>query len=94
MNAGEHAIVDARETIVLRVGDAEACAYSINGVPGRQLGEAGEAVTVHIAADNYHDFLIGPASGVPEVLAIQSSTEGWTTVLERLCLIDKPAPRG
>lgn len=64
MEPGEHAIVEARENIVLRIGDAEAFAYSINGASGRQLGEPGEAVTVHITADSYHNLLTGPASTV------------------------------
>jgi cytoskeletal protein RodZ len=70
MQPGEHAVVDARERIVMRVGDAEACAYSINGAPGRRLGEAEKAVTVHIEADNYHNFLAQPVSSAPEVHAI------------------------
>lgn len=80
MEPGEHAIVEARKTIVLRIGDADAFAYSINGAPGRQLGEPGEALTVHITADDYHDLLTGPASTVRDVRAIQPLTPRWTPV--------------
>lgn len=70
MQPGERAVVEADETIVLRVGDADALAYSINGAPGRRLGESGEAVTVRITGENYQDLLTGPASST-EVAAIQ-----------------------
>ena len=81
MTPGEHAIVEARETIVLRVGDAEAFAYSINGAPGRQLGETGEAVTIHITEDNYHNLLTDPANAVRDVRAVQPSTARWAPVV-------------
>jgi cytoskeletal protein RodZ len=62
MAPGERALVEARESIVLRVGDAAAFAYWINGAPGRQLGDAGVVVTVQITTDNYHALVAGPAS--------------------------------
>lgn len=52
MQPGERALVDARTAITLRVGDAGAVAYSINGAPGPPLGRTGEAVTVRITNDN------------------------------------------
>jgi hypothetical protein len=73
MVPGEHAVVEARQAILLRVGDAEACTYSINGAPGRQLGEAGEAVTIQIMADDYHHLLSDPAGTVRDVRGIQPS---------------------
>lgn len=53
MQPGDRATVDANEEIVLRVGDAGAFGYLINGVQGRQLGQSGEAVTLHITSGNY-----------------------------------------
>jgi cytoskeletal protein RodZ len=57
MQAGERSALTVRENAVLRVGEPGAFAYSINGVPGRPLGPAGQPVTVRITAGNYLDFL-------------------------------------
>jgi transcriptional regulator with XRE-family HTH domain len=57
MNAGEHETVTARDGVTLRVGDPAAFHLSINGVPGRSLGEAGRPVTVHITPQNAREFL-------------------------------------
>lgn len=61
MQPGERAVVEARDEIVLRVGDAGTFAYWINGASGRQLGRLGEAVTIRITEDNYHTFLTSTA---------------------------------
>ena len=57
LNVGEGKHVDAKGDLVLRVGDAAACAVTINGTPARALGEAGHAVTVHLTPQNYREFL-------------------------------------
>jgi cytoskeletal protein RodZ len=57
LNAGERTHVDAKADLVLRVGDAAACAVTINGTPARALGAAGQAVTVHLTPQNYREFL-------------------------------------
>jgi len=57
LNAGERTHVNATADLVLRVGDAAACAVTINGTPARALGSAGQAVTVHLTPQNYRDFL-------------------------------------
>lgn len=57
MQAGERAALEARDDIVLRVGDAGAFVYWLNGHPGRQLGGPGEPVTIHITEDNFENFL-------------------------------------
>jgi hypothetical protein len=57
LNAGERTHVDATADLVLRVGDAAACAVTINGTPAKALGSPGEAVTVHLTPQNYRDFL-------------------------------------
>ena len=48
LHGGERRLIEARESLVLDVGDAGVCAYSINGRPGRPLGAAGEARTARI----------------------------------------------
>lgn len=57
MQPGERATVDARDEILVRVGNAGALAYLINGEPGRQLGRLGEVVTVRITKGNYDTWL-------------------------------------
>jgi cytoskeletal protein RodZ len=57
MNSGDRATVDARHEAVLRVGDAAACAFTINGRTVRPIGAAGKAVTLRITRDNYRDFV-------------------------------------
>lgn len=52
MQAGERATIDAREDVQLRVGDAGALTYFVNGAAGRPLGASGEAVTVHMTSDD------------------------------------------
>jgi cytoskeleton protein RodZ len=49
---GETSQVDARDAIDLRVGDAGAVTFLINGAPGRALGASGEVVSVHITPEN------------------------------------------
>jgi len=57
MNAGEHQTVTARDAVTLRVGDPAAFKLSINGAPGRSLGEAGRPVTVRITPQNAREYL-------------------------------------
>jgi cytoskeleton protein RodZ len=57
MDAGQTATVTIQDTLVLRVGDPGALAFSIDGAPGRSLGEAGRPVTVRLDRQNYKTFL-------------------------------------
>lgn len=57
MQGGERETIDARDELVLRVGDAGSCAFSINGSPARALGAAGQPATVQITPRNYQEFL-------------------------------------
>jgi cytoskeletal protein RodZ len=57
MAPGERATLDARDEISLRVGDAGAFVYSINGSPGRSLGGQGQVVTILITKGNYNGLL-------------------------------------
>ncbi len=52
MRPGELTLVEAQVAITLRVGDAGALAYSLNGATGQALGGAGEAVTVSLTRDS------------------------------------------
>ena len=58
MQPGEQQTIEAHDEAVLRVGDPAALAISINGMPGRSLGPAGRAVTVHITRRNYREYLL------------------------------------
>lgn len=57
MQAGERQVIEAREDVVLRVGDPAAFTFQINEMPGRPLGRMGEPITVHITPQNYHEFV-------------------------------------
>jgi cytoskeletal protein RodZ len=57
MTAGEHETVDAADEVILRIGDASTCAFSINGRVARPAGKAGQPATLHITRQNYKDFL-------------------------------------
>jgi len=57
LNSGDRTSVEAHSEVLLRVGDAAAFAFTINGVAGRSLGTAGQPVTVHLTPQNYRTFL-------------------------------------
>lgn len=63
LNAGDREHVRAQQEISLRVGDASALAYSINGAPGRALGGPAEIRDIRITPDNYNTFLDATPSG-------------------------------
>jgi cytoskeleton protein RodZ len=65
MQPGERTLIGARRAMTLRVGDAGAVAYSINGATGRPLGRDGEAVTVRIDRDNLGGLSADPARAIP-----------------------------
>jgi hypothetical protein len=65
MQAGERAQVEAHNVIALRIGDAGALAYTVNGAPGRPLGRSGEAVTIRMTIDSLESLYAEPASGFP-----------------------------
>ncbi len=55
--AGERQTIEARSEIVLRIGDPDRFAFSINGSAGRLPGRAGQPTTVRITPRNYRAFL-------------------------------------
>ena len=57
MQPGERERIEAREEVVLNVGDAGAFAFTLNGQTGVRLGAAGEGVTAHINRENFRDYL-------------------------------------
>ena len=57
MNAGELQSVTVRDDLMLRVGDPGAFAFSIDGVPGRPFGRAGQPAWIRINLENYQTFL-------------------------------------
>jgi hypothetical protein len=65
MNAGDREVVDANDEATLRVGDAAACAFSINGAAARPVGAAaGQPATFHITRANYQEFVARPAAAM------------------------------
>lgn len=56
LEAGEAVDVAANEQLVLRVGDAGTFSYTLNGLPGRPIGDRGQPVTVTITRDNVETF--------------------------------------
>ena len=58
MQPGEREVFEAREGIVLSVGDAGAFAFTLNQQPGRRLGQSGEVVTARINHDNIGNYVV------------------------------------
>jgi cytoskeletal protein RodZ len=57
LEAGDQREVDVHGRVSLTVGDAGAFSYSINGLPARPLGGAGEVITVVFTAQTYKWYL-------------------------------------
>ena len=57
MDAGQLETFTVRDDVMLRVGDPGAFAFTIDGVPGRQVGEPGSPAWVRINRQNYKSFL-------------------------------------
>jgi cytoskeleton protein RodZ len=57
LQAGDTRIVEAKDELVLRVGDPATLSMMINGRPARSLGRPAEAVTVQINKENFGEFL-------------------------------------
>jgi cytoskeleton protein RodZ len=53
---GERVSIKAANTLAFRVGDASAFTYSINGVPGKPIGGAGEVRDLEITRQNFRSF--------------------------------------
>ncbi|MEE2638630.1 MAG: RodZ domain-containing protein [Acidobacteriota bacterium] len=57
LSAGEEELYEAKDEIVLTIGDAGAFSFSLNQQTGRPLGGAGEVVTARINLDNFQNYL-------------------------------------
>jgi hypothetical protein len=57
MLPGEKVVREVRDAVVIEVGDAGAFAFSIDGRPGKSLGDAGQAGTARITKDTMSQFL-------------------------------------
>lgn len=57
LNAGEREAHDIREGAVLRIGNAGAMSFTINGRASKPLGEPGNPETIRITRDNFKEFL-------------------------------------
>lgn len=55
--AGERETVVVSRTAVLTVGDAGACAFSLNGRPARPLGKSGQVRTARISPQTMDEYL-------------------------------------
>jgi cytoskeletal protein RodZ len=60
LQAGQAEVVDARQSMVLRAGNAGALNWTINGAVGRPLGSSGQVVTVRVDLENFRSFLALP----------------------------------
>jgi hypothetical protein len=74
LHRGDRVTVIAREELILRVGDPEMFAYTLNGVLGSPLGQPGIPVTIEITENNYQAFLAGSAPEPGEQAALASVT--------------------
>jgi hypothetical protein len=57
LNKGERLTLEAREDLALRIGDAGNFRFTVNGIPGRRLGDAGDDLTVHLTPTNFRKFV-------------------------------------
>jgi cytoskeletal protein RodZ len=57
LNKGERVTLQAHDELVLRIGDAGAFRFNINGIPGRRLGDAGDDLTLRLTPSNFRNYL-------------------------------------
>lgn len=57
LNKGERLTLEAREELALRIGDAGNFRFTVNGMPGRRLGDPGDDLTVHLTPTNFRKFV-------------------------------------
>lgn len=58
LQPGEHADLQAENSIVLKVGNAGALTFTLNGVAGRSLGASGHVVTERIDRTNLESYIL------------------------------------
>jgi hypothetical protein len=57
MLAGEKEVRDVRDTAVIEIGNAGAFAFSIDGRPGKTLGEQGQVRTARITRNSVKEYV-------------------------------------
>jgi len=57
MQQGEREVRQVQDAVVIEVGDAGAFAFSIDGKPGKSLGDAGQVRTARITKDTIAEYL-------------------------------------
>jgi cytoskeletal protein RodZ len=57
MQPGERVVHEVRNSAVIEVGDAGAFAFSVNGRPGKSLGETGQVKTARLTKDTLADLV-------------------------------------
>ena len=57
LNKGERLTLEAREELALRIGDVGNFQFSINGIPGRRLGDRGDDLTLRLTPSNFRKFV-------------------------------------
>lgn len=57
LGAGDHESFEARRDLQLKIGDAAAIRWTINGEPARPLGPAGQVANVHLTPATYKDYV-------------------------------------
>lgn len=60
LEPGSPLVIEAAREIELRVGNAGAVRFSINGHPGRPLGSSGQVVNLRITPETYRDLVQMP----------------------------------
>jgi cytoskeleton protein RodZ len=58
LGPGDRRTVESASDVTLRVGDAAAFAFSINGKHAKVPGTPGQAVTIRVTKENYQQFLV------------------------------------
>jgi cytoskeleton protein RodZ len=93
---GENVVVEGHDEIVLRVGNAGACRYSINGLPSRPPEHPGGAVTIRFIGEN-RDTIV-PKTGDRDsnrsaARAVSRSDRPVTTIVGASATTTEEAPR-
>ena len=57
LEKGDRVRFEARDALPIRIGDPQMFSYTVNGRPGRSLGESGQPITVRITPQNHDSFV-------------------------------------
>lgn len=71
LRRGERAAIAVHRELTLKVGDAGAFQYMINGVPGIPLGPPAAVRVLHITSENYTTFQSSASAAYEAVAAVQ-----------------------